>query len=74
MQAREAEGLEMTGHGDGIFIVYFLLGIVALGESDAFAVDEVDGWDEFNAVHRARKFFRICSPIFPLFSGWNWVV
>ena len=48
-----------------------LVSVVALRETDAAAVDDIYGGNDF--YHSSRKFFNLCSPTSPLFSGWNCV-
>ena len=70
MEALETEFFKLGSNVSRPVVIDGLLVVVTFGQSDALSVDDVNGRDEF--YHRAKKFLRIVSPVFPLFSGWNW--
>ena len=46
MQPLQSCGLKLTGHGQWVFVVYGLTGVVALGQAHALSVDQVYGGDD----------------------------
>ncbi len=70
VETAKPDSFKFGGHLGRTVAVDRLLGVVALGQPDALSVDDVYGRDEF--YHSSRKFFRMVSPVAPLFSGWNW--
>src|SRR5947209_3712733 len=58
---------------DRVGIVGCDLGIVSLVEPHAAAIFDINGGKNNHSLAHLTKFLSNCSPIVPLFSGWNCV-
>jgi TetR/AcrR family transcriptional regulator len=52
VEAQDAGGLKLPGHRQWVFVVDFLLGVVPLGETDAFSVDQINGGNDVHSLPR----------------------
>ena len=70
VKTTDADIFKLKGRFKRVLTIFFLSIIVAFGEANKFAVDDVNGGYYFNHDKKLRK---ICSPTGPDFSGWNCV-
>ena len=70
VKTTDADIFKLKGRFKRVLTIFFLSIIVAFGEANKFAVDDVNGGYYLNHDKKLRK---ICSPTGPDFSGWNCV-